>query len=124
MSFHRRCGNRIHLSNLNRTARRNINDFNHGLVLSAEPMVDGVWFQVQIDEKVAAWNGKCAEQIKSCGQYNQPGPINEWQKQFNYFKCNAGIERKFSPNFKTPQLIEPMGKMVRRLVKLFLIDFN
>lgn len=52
MSFHRRCGSRIHLSNLNRTARRNINDYNHGLVLSAEPMVDDVWFQVRIDEKV------------------------------------------------------------------------
>lgn len=52
MSFHRRCGSRIHLSNLNRTARRNINDFNHGIVLSAEPMVDDVWFQVRIDEKV------------------------------------------------------------------------
>lgn len=53
MSFHRRCGSRIHLSNLNRTARRNINDFNHGIVLSAEPMQDDTWFQVRIDEKVS-----------------------------------------------------------------------
>lgn len=52
MSFHRRCGSRIHLSNSNRTARRNINDFNHGIVFSAEPMADDVWFHVQIDEKV------------------------------------------------------------------------
>lgn len=52
MSFHQRCGSRIHLSNLNHTARRNINDFNHGIVLSSEPMVDEVWFQVRIDEKV------------------------------------------------------------------------
>lgn len=59
MSFHRRCGSRIHLTNLNRTARRNINDFNHGIVLSAEPMVDDVWFQVRIDEKV------CVDQISN-----------------------------------------------------------
>lgn len=51
MSFHRRCGSRIHLTNFNRTARR-VNDYNHGIVLSAEPMVDDVWFQVRIDEKV------------------------------------------------------------------------
>lgn len=50
--FHRRCGTRIYLSNFNRTARRNVNDFSHGIVLSAEPMVDDVWFQVRIDEKV------------------------------------------------------------------------
>lgn len=58
MSFHRRCGSRIHLSNSNRTARRNINDFNHGIVLSAEPMVDDVWFQVRIDEKVCVNTNK------------------------------------------------------------------
>lgn len=52
LAFHRRCGSRIQLSNSSRTARRNINDFNHGLVLSAEPLADDVWFQVRIDEKV------------------------------------------------------------------------
>lgn len=52
MSFHRRCGSRIQLSNFSRTAKRNINDFNHGLVLSSEPLIDDIWFQVRIDEKV------------------------------------------------------------------------
>lgn len=65
MSFHRRCGSRIHLSNLNRTARRNINDFNHGIVLSAEPMVDDVWFQVRIDEKVCVTNRLEEKKLKS-----------------------------------------------------------
>lgn len=52
MDFHRRCGKRITLTNNNRTAMRNISEFNHGLVLSADPLVDDVLFQVQIDEKV------------------------------------------------------------------------
>lgn len=52
MSFHRKCGSCIQLSNSNRTARRNINDFNHGLVLSAEPLPDDYIFEVRIDEKV------------------------------------------------------------------------
>lgn len=53
LAFHRRCGSRIQLSDSSRTARRNINDFNHGLVLSAESLADDVWFQVRIDEKVS-----------------------------------------------------------------------
>lgn len=52
MIFHRRCGSRVQLSNLNRTARRSVSDFNHGLVLSAEPIQDDVLFEVRIDEKV------------------------------------------------------------------------
>ncbi|XP_055614454.1 neuralized-like protein 4 [Uranotaenia lowii] len=57
MSFHRRCGKRITLANNNRTAMRNISEFNHGLVLSAEPMQDDVLFEVRIDEKIHAWSG-------------------------------------------------------------------
>lgn len=66
MSFHRRCGTRIHLSNLNRTARRNINDFNHGIVLSSESMVDDVWFQVRIDEKVSTFVHLCFNSNLQC----------------------------------------------------------
>uniref|UniRef100_A0A182JKE4 NHR domain-containing protein n=1 Tax=Anopheles atroparvus TaxID=41427 RepID=A0A182JKE4_ANOAO len=55
--FHRRCGKRITLTNGNRTARRNVSEFNHGLVLSAEPMQDDVLFEVRIDEKIQAWSG-------------------------------------------------------------------
>lgn len=51
-SFHRRCGKRITLANNNRTAMRNISEFNHGLVLSSEPLKDDVLFEVRIDEKV------------------------------------------------------------------------
>lgn len=32
---------------------RNISEFNHGLVLSAEPLQDDVLFEVRIDEKVS-----------------------------------------------------------------------
>ena len=52
MSFHRRCGRRITLANGNRTAMRNISDFNHGLVISSEPLADDILFEVRIDEKV------------------------------------------------------------------------
>lgn len=69
MSFHQRCGSRIHLSNLNHTARRNINDFNHGIVLSSEPMVDEVWFQVRIDEKVCFFGIYLCEKEIVCYQF-------------------------------------------------------
>uniref|UniRef100_A0A182JQY2 NHR domain-containing protein n=1 Tax=Anopheles christyi TaxID=43041 RepID=A0A182JQY2_9DIPT len=55
--FHRRCGKRITLTNQNRTAMRNVSEFNHGLVLSAEPLQDDVLFEVRIDEKIQAWSG-------------------------------------------------------------------
>ncbi|XP_058464925.1 neuralized-like protein 4 [Malaya genurostris] len=57
MSFHRRCGKRITLANSNRTAMRNISEFNHGLVLSGETLQDDVLFEVRIDEKIHAWSG-------------------------------------------------------------------
>ncbi|EAA00340.4 AGAP011965-PA, partial [Anopheles gambiae str. PEST] len=55
--FHRRCGKRITLTNGNRTAMRNVSEFNHGLVLSGEPLQDDVLFEVRIDEKIQAWSG-------------------------------------------------------------------
>lgn len=58
MVFHRRCGSRVQLSNFNRTARRSVSDFNHGLVLSAEPIQDDCLFEVRIDEKVCHLFGK------------------------------------------------------------------
>lgn len=53
MSFHRRCGKRITLTNNNRTAMRNISEFNHGLVLSNNSLIDDKLFEVRIDEKVS-----------------------------------------------------------------------
>lgn len=51
-AFHINCGKRIKLSNDNRTAARNVTEFNHGLVLSDAPLADDVLFEVRIDEKV------------------------------------------------------------------------
>lgn len=51
-AFHINCGKRIKLSNGNRTAARNVTEFNHGLVLSDVPLADDVLFEVRIDEKV------------------------------------------------------------------------
>lgn len=52
MRFHRRCGDRVTLLNDNTTAVRNFVEFNHGLILSAEPLKDDVMFEVCIDRKV------------------------------------------------------------------------
>lgn len=53
MRFHRRCGNRVTLLHDNVTAVRNFVEFNHGLILSAEPIIDDVSFEVRIDRKVS-----------------------------------------------------------------------
>lgn len=52
--LHPRSGKLIGLSNSNRTARRNqpVQEFNHGLVLSKEPLRDRDVFTVRIDKKV------------------------------------------------------------------------
>lgn len=57
MKFHRRCGDRVTLLNENSTAVRNFVEFNHGLILSAEPLKDDTLFEVCIDRKVNVWNG-------------------------------------------------------------------
>lgn len=50
--FHYRCGERITLINENTTAIRNDSEFDHGLVISAEPLMNDVLFEVIIDRKV------------------------------------------------------------------------
>ncbi|KAH9628013.1 hypothetical protein HF086_017988 [Spodoptera exigua] len=57
MRFHRRCGDRVTLLNENSTAVRNFVEFNHGLILSSEPLKDDVIFEVTVDRKVNVWNG-------------------------------------------------------------------
>ncbi|XP_041739983.2 neuralized-like protein 4 isoform X1 [Coregonus clupeaformis] len=57
--LHPRSGKLIGLSNSNRTAQRNqpVQEFNHGLVLSREPLRDQDVFTVRIDKKVNSWSG-------------------------------------------------------------------
>ncbi|XP_076270318.1 neuralized E3 ubiquitin protein ligase 4 isoform X2 [Rhynchophorus ferrugineus] len=55
--FHYRCGERITLINENTTAIRNDSEFDHGLVISAEPLMNDVLFEVIIDRKVNSWSG-------------------------------------------------------------------
>uniref|UniRef100_A0A673FK32 Neuralized-like protein 4 n=1 Tax=Sinocyclocheilus rhinocerous TaxID=307959 RepID=A0A673FK32_9TELE len=57
--LHPRSGKLIGLSNSNRTAQRNqpVQEFNHGLVLSREPLRDRNVFTVRIDKKVNSWSG-------------------------------------------------------------------
>ncbi|XP_068632829.1 neuralized-like protein 4 [Battus philenor] len=57
LRFHRRCGDRVTLLQNNLTAIRNFIEFNHGLILSEEPLRDDIMFEVCIDRKVNVWNG-------------------------------------------------------------------
>ena len=52
--FHTRTGALVTLSNDNKTAQRNhpAQEFNNGVVLSAEPLRDNQLFEVKIDRKV------------------------------------------------------------------------
>lgn len=59
MRFHRRCGDRVTLLNENSTAVRNFVEFNHGLILSSEPLKDDVIFEVTVDRKVRQRTKKC-----------------------------------------------------------------
>ncbi|XP_017783812.1 PREDICTED: neuralized-like protein 4 [Nicrophorus vespilloides] len=55
--FHYRCGERITLQNENCTAVRNESDFDHGMVLTAEPLMNDLLFEIKIDKKVNSWTG-------------------------------------------------------------------
>lgn len=50
--FHSLCGERIQLLNENRTALRDTNEFNHGLVFGNEPLKSNYLFEVKIEQKV------------------------------------------------------------------------
>lgn len=56
--LHPRTGRLVSLSACGRTARRQQpgQEFNHGLVLSREPLRDGRIFTVRIDRKVRSWD--------------------------------------------------------------------
>ena len=56
--FHRRSGSMVTVSNNGRTAQRNhpAQEFNNGVVLSAEPLRDNHLFEVKIDRKVPHWS--------------------------------------------------------------------
>ena len=53
--FHSRTGTLVTLSNGNKSAQRNMpqQEFNNGVVLSAEPLHDNQLFEVRIDKKVS-----------------------------------------------------------------------
>lgn len=55
--FHYRCGERITLLNENCTAIRNDADFDHGIVVTAEPLQHDVLFEVKIDRLISSWSG-------------------------------------------------------------------
>lgn len=50
--FHPICGERITLYNNNKTAKRNLSEFNHGLVFSKDPLQHNYLFEVRIEKKV------------------------------------------------------------------------
>ncbi|CAH1098780.1 unnamed protein product [Psylliodes chrysocephalus] len=64
--FHYRCGERITLINDNCTAIRNESEFDHGLVISAEPLQNDVLFEIKIDKKVNSWSGSLEIGVVDC----------------------------------------------------------
>ncbi|KAL8564482.1 hypothetical protein ACOMHN_017624 [Nucella lapillus] len=66
--FHSKTGALISLSNNNRTAQRNqpTQEFNNGVVLSAEPLRDNQLFEVKIVKKVNSWSGSIEIGITTC----------------------------------------------------------
>ncbi|XP_070207113.1 neuralized-like protein 4 isoform X3 [Littorina saxatilis] len=66
--FHSKTGSLISLSNNNRTAQRNqpTQEFNNGVVLSAEPLRDNQLFEVKIVKKVNSWSGSIEIGITTC----------------------------------------------------------
>lgn len=78
--LHPRSGKLIGLSNSNRTARRNqpVQEFNHGLVLSKEPLRDRDVFTVRIDKKVN--NTRCfpLAEVRAARMGNSVGGSHRW----------------------------------------------
>nr|CAD7587837.1 unnamed protein product [Timema genevievae] len=64
--FHRRCGERVTLTNGNKTAIRHISEFNCGLILSSESLVDNKLFEVRIDKKINSWSGSIEIGVTAC----------------------------------------------------------
>ncbi|MGH0183321.1 UNVERIFIED_CONTAM: hypothetical protein FKN15_011752 [Acipenser sinensis] len=89
--LHPRSGKLIGLTNSNRTAHRNqpIQEFNHGLVLSREPLRDRDVFTVRIDRKVngraaaLSWGGRedKAITVESCEPPPERGGEEEEEEQ-------------------------------------------
>nr|CAD7196670.1 unnamed protein product [Timema douglasi] len=62
----RRCGERVTLTNGNKTAIRHISEFNCGLILSSESLVDNKLFEVRIDKKINSWSGSIEIGVTAC----------------------------------------------------------
>ncbi|XP_005104477.1 neuralized-like protein 4 [Aplysia californica] len=77
-SFHTRTGSLVALSNNNRTAQRNhpTQEFNNGVVLSAEPLQDNQVFEVKIDRKVNSWSGSIEIGVTVCEPSNLNFPFS------------------------------------------------
>ena len=64
--FHDQTGSLVTLSNTNKTAQRNhpTQEFNNGVVLSAEVLKDNQLFEVRIDQKVRFKHSGFAPQMQ------------------------------------------------------------
>ena len=67
--FHSKCGQLVVLSQCGQTASRSLanQEFNHGLILSCEPLQDDRIFEVRLDKKINSWSGsiEVVSQIRS-----------------------------------------------------------
>ncbi len=92
MVFHTRTGALVTLSNNNRTAQRNhpAQEFNNGVVLSAESLRDNQLFEVRIDKKVG-----------------KPSPLLVAQPWLHIFGHGREVSRRLPPFWGFPVRLSP-----------------
>lgn len=89
--LHPRTGRLVSLSACGRTARRQQpgQEFNHGLVLSREPLRDGRVFTVRIDRKVRSWG----RQARMWSWWEGPGGSRGGRPVEPHVGCRGGTHR-------------------------------
>ncbi|KAL0277171.1 UNVERIFIED_CONTAM: hypothetical protein PYX00_004538 [Menopon gallinae] len=75
-AFHQKCGDRVILTNNNKTALRNCTEFNNGIVLSSEPLLDNQIFQVKIEKAINSWSGSIQIGVISCDPERLDLPVS------------------------------------------------
>lgn len=115
--LHPRSGKLIGLSNSNRTAQRNqpVQEFNHGLVLSREPLRDRDVFTVRIDKKVNKSATSDSLQSAAVGLSAVPGSLpnpSVFTTRVHYSDKGARFRMTFwGFPFSNPSLNSLLGSM-------------
>ena len=77
-TLHSRAGSHVIVTNGNKTAFRNhpAQEFNDGVVLSGEPLLDNDLFEVKIDKKINSWSGSIEIGVTTSDPHNLNFPTS------------------------------------------------